>query len=267
MIHPIAIPRHPPWITQILVLRALIQREMTTRFGKYHLGLFWMLVEPLTSVIVLGLLLGPILGRSVPEIPYAFFLLNGFLLLKLFTGPMTSAMNAISANQGLLVYPSVRPLDPLLARFLFELTTTVFSFLVFCLISMWFGISLSLNALHVLLATYLITWMAGCGFGMIFCVAAAYFKETEKIVAFFQRPLPFISAVLIPTSALPASARELLSYNPLVHTIELSRAALFPLYSVEGLNLFYPFMCAIVLFAVGISYFQNNQHFLSQLKS
>jgi capsular polysaccharide transport system permease protein len=267
IIDPIRIPKHPPWVTQILVLRALLGREMVTRFGKYHLGFFWMLLEPLVSVIVIGLMVGSLLGRTVPEIPYVFFLLNGFLLLKLFTGPMTSGINAISANRGLLVYPSVRPLDPLLARFIFELLTTMFSFVVFCMIGMWMGISLSLDALHVLLATFLITWFAGCGFGLIFCVASAYFKEAEKIVVFFQRPLLFVSAVLVPTSALPVAAKEILLYNPLVHTIEISRSALFPLYQIDGVNLFYPFSFAIIVFAVGISYFQNNQHFLSQLKS
>lgn len=260
---PIPIPKHSPWVTQVRVIRALLIREVTTRFGKYRLGFFWMLFEPLLGVIVVGLVIAPFAHRTVPEIPYAFFLLNGFLLLKLFTGPMTAGVNAINANQGLLVYPSVRPLDPLLARFLFDLITIMFSFSLFCVIGMWMGISLSLDRLHIILAAYLITWLCGCGIGLLFGVASAYFNEMEKIVPVFQRMLLFISAVMFPTSILPRSTRDILMYNPLVHTIELSRNALFPTYSAGSANLVYPSVFGIIVFAIGITYFHNNRNSLS----
>ncbi len=224
-----------------------------------------MLLEPIIGVLVLGLIIGPIAERSVPEIPYVFFLLNGFLLLQLFTSSMNMGADAISSNQGLLVYPSVQIMDPMLARFIYGLITTSFSFALFCVISMWLGISLALDNLHIIFAAYLITWFCGCGFGLIFGIASVHYKETEKFVKVIQRPLLFVSAVLHPTNVLPTEARELLLYNPLVHTIELSRNALFPFYRVEGANLLYPAAFAIVVFAIGITYFRNNRNLLSEL--
>ena len=55
-------------------------------------------------------------------------------------------------------------------------------------------------------------------------------------------------------------------YNPIVHTIELSRNALFPGYLVEGANLMYPFSFGIIIFAIGITYFNNNRNYLSQIQ-
>ncbi|MFM2198599.1 MAG: hypothetical protein RLZZ505_2031 [Verrucomicrobiota bacterium] len=263
MSNPIPIPKHSPWVTQVLVIRALLIREVTTRFGKYRLGFFWMLFEPLLGVIVIGLVIAPIAHRTVGQMPYAFFLLNGYLLYKLFTSPMTSGVNAISSNQGLLVYPSVRPLDPLLARFIFDLMVTMFAYAVFCVIAMWFGVTISLGGLHIILAAHLITWFCGCGFGLLFGVASAYYREVEKILPIIQRTLLFVSAVLFPTSILTRATKELFMYNPLVHTIELSRNALFPSYHAEGANLLYPGAFSIVVFAIGITFFHNNRNFLS----
>lgn len=260
----VRIPRRSPWASQLRVIIALFRREMTSRFGKYRLGLFWMLLEPVISVIFIGLVLGALAERTVPEIPYAFFLLNGFVFLKLFTGPMSSGINALNANQGLLVYPAVRPLDPFLARFAFELLTALFSFTIFCIVGLWLGVNISLGRLDVFLACFLLTWLAGCGFGLIFGVMAAHFKEVEKIVPVLQRPLLFISAILIPFSTLPQEAQNILRFNPLVHTIELSRKALFPYYYVERVDLFYPGIVVIVVLAVGLTVFRNNRHFLSQ---
>lgn len=261
---PIPIPKRSPWMSQVAVISALLNREMATRFGEYRLGFFWMLFEPLLGVIVIGMVIGSIAGRTVPEIPYAFFTLNGFLLIKLLTGPMNSGINAIGSNQGLLVYPTVRPLDTFISRFLFELLTTMFSFSLFCLISMWIGIEISLANLDLLLVCYLLTWFIGCGFGLILGVAAAHFKEVEKIVMVLQRPLIFISAVLFPMSAIPSTAQSYLFFNPLVHTIELSRKALFPHYHADGSTLLYPFVFAIIVLSLGLTLFHGNRNFLSQ---
>ena len=261
---PVQIPRRSPWTNQRLVLWALLHREAVTRFGHYKMGVLWMLTEPLIGVIVIGLLLGPIVGRTAPDMPYAFFLLNGFVLLQTFSGPMMSGMGAISSNHGLLVFPKVQPFDLLLARFIFELATSLVSFAVFCLAGLWYGIPLSLGHLHELLACFVLTWLIGSGFGMIFCVGATHFQSVEKIVAFVKRPLLFLSCVLYPLYNLPNIAQKILLYNPLVHTIELSRKCLFPLYHVGAVNLFYPTAAAIVVFAIGICLFHNNRHFLTQ---
>lgn len=261
---PIVIPRHSPLISQLLVIRALLTREVTTRFGEYRLGFFWMLFEPLLGVIVIGMVVGPLAARSVPEIPYPFFLLNGMLILKLFTGPLNSAANAISSNQGLLVYPSVKPMDPFIARFCFDLMTTVFSFALFCVVAAWLGVEFSLGNLHIIAASYLLIWLIGCGLGLIFGVAAAFYNEVDKILPVIQRPLLFISAVLYPTSQLPSGTQEALYYNPIVHGIELSRQAFFPHYPVDGANLTYPAIFAIVVLSIGLTLFHNNRNYLTR---
>lgn len=261
---PIPLPKRTAGLSQFLVLKALFMREVATRFGEYRLGFFWMLFEPLLGVVVIGLVIGTLAARTVPEIPYAFFVLNGMVLLRLFTGPMTSGMNAISSNQGLLVYPAVQPLDPFLARFLFDLITSVFSFTLFCAVGLWFEVPLSLGSLQVVVASFILTWLAGCGLGLIFGVAAAHFSEVEKVVPVLQRPLLFISAVMFPISALPEHTQRLLLYNPLVHTIELSRHALFPHYRNGDANLTYPTIFVIIVLAMGLTLFQNSRNFLSQ---
>lgn len=260
---PVPIPKRSPWTNQWLVISALLYREAVTRFGRYKMGVFWMLTEPLISVIVIGLVLGPIVGRTAPDMPYAFFLLNGFVLYQTFMSSMMSGMNAIDSNRGLLVFPKVQPLDLLIARFLFELGTSMMSFIVFCLIGMWFGIQLSLGSLHILLVSFIMTGMLGSGLGLILCVASAFYESAEKMVAFIKRPMIFMCCVLYPLYGLPTSVQNLLLYNPLVHTIELSRKSLFPLYHIGEVNLIYPSAVALIIFSGGICFFQAHRHHLT----
>lgn len=264
MFKPIPIPEHSSWGRQTLVINALLSREFATRFGEYRLGFFWMLFEPLLSIIMIGVIIGTIAGRTVPEIPYSFFLLNGKLLLNLFRGATTSGLNAVSSNQGLLVYPSVRPLDLFIARFMYEIMTTLFSFAVFCIAGMFLGVDISLASLDLLLACYILVWLMGCGLGLICGVATAHFNEVEKVLKVILSPLVFVSAVLFPVSAMPANVQNFLLWNPLVHPIELSRKAMFPYYNAEGSVMLYPFTVAIILLAIGLTLFHGNRNFLSK---
>ena len=70
---PIRIKEQSPWKSQVLVIKALFKRELITRFGKYKLGAVWILLDPLLSVLFLGLILGPFLGRSQVRSLTSFF--------------------------------------------------------------------------------------------------------------------------------------------------------------------------------------------------
>lgn len=260
---PVTIPKNPGWLTQILVLRALIGRQIKSRFGEYQLGFLWMILEPLTGVLIIGFVIGTLAQRTVPEIPYAFFLLNGMMLLQLLTGCMNAGMNAVNTGKGLLVYPAVKPIDPFISRFLFQLVITLFAYVVFCLAALWLGVDFSLANLGVVLSCYLITWAIGSGLGLILGVTVAHYPEFEKVMGFIQRPLLFISAVLFPSAAVATEARAWLMWNPLVHTIEQARHALFPFYNAAETNLLYPSICALVALAIGVTMFQNNQQFIA----
>jgi capsular polysaccharide transport system permease protein len=238
---------------------------MTIRFGKYRIGFFWMLLEPLLGVIAMGLLLGPFIkGRYVPEIPLGYFFLNGMLLYKLFASPLNSGMNSIDSFKAFLVYPRVKPLDNLLASFLYDLCTQFFSFTLFCVVASLFGWGFSLDNLHVVLECFLLTWLIGCGLGLILGVVCAHYNDAEKIIKVILKPLSFVSCVLHPLSKVPSEFQYFLLFNPLCHTIEMSRNALFPHYSIIGPNFFYPSVFAIIVLALGLTLFQGNRNFLSQ---
>jgi capsular polysaccharide transport system permease protein len=261
----IRIKKHTPLKTFLFVLKALLKRERVTRFGKYKLGAVWMLVDPLLSVIVLGLILGPFMGRSTGSVPYPFFLLCGFMLLSLMTGPINSSANAVGANQGLLVFRQVQPFDTFVSRFVFELVTTTLAFMFFCLIGWWFGVEITFMQIFSLIYCLLVTWVTGCGLGLLLGIAAMKIKELEKIIAYIQRPLIFISAILFPISTVPPDYRGYLLLNPLVHTVEYSRSCLFPAYEVPDVNLVYPSIFGLVCLALGMMTYRNNRQFLKQL--
>lgn len=262
----IKIKKLPAWRVQLNVIDALFRREISTRFGAYKLGLLWLVLEPLVTVIMLGVILKPILGRGadINGVPYAFFILCGFMVLKVITGPMSIATGAISSNQGLLVFKQVQPIDTFISRFLFELISSLSAFTLFCIVAIYIGVDLSLSNILNLLICFIINWCIGCGLGLWLGISALKFREIEKINTFIQRPLLFCSCILFSLSSMPLEIQSILLYNPICHTAELSRMALFPEYHVERVNFTYPLLWAISCLSYGLITYRNNRHFLKQ---
>ena len=261
----IKIKDQSPWRSYVLVIQALIKRELITSFGKFKLGALWFFIDPLLSVIFIGLILGPLVGRSAgDQIPYPFFLLCGFMLLKMCTGSLSAGVSAISSNQGLLVFKKVQPLDLFIARFVFQLFVTSSVILVFCIIAYWIGIRMSLEQLPEIVICVLLTWMIGSGLGLQLGIASEKNSEIKKIATYLQRPLLWISCVLHPLSAVPPQYTKYLLYNPLTHTIEYMRICLFPNYVAPGVNLYYPAAFALCSVTLGIMTYRNNRLFLMQ---
>jgi len=91
------------------------------------------------------------------------------------------------------------------------------------------------------------------------------YQELEKIPGFILYPMMFGSCVLFPLSVVPPQFRHILLWNPIVHTVEGLRQALFPeAYQVPEVNLIYPTLAALVAMTIGLVTYQNNYHFLKQ---
>lgn len=64
---------------QRAVIKALFMREMKTRFGKYRLGYLWAILEPAAHLMVLVGIFGYVMHRTMPDISFPVFLVNGII--------------------------------------------------------------------------------------------------------------------------------------------------------------------------------------------
>lgn len=92
---------------QQAAVKALFLREIKTRFGKYRLGYLWAVLEPAAHLLVLLTIFGFIMHRTMPDISFPVFLLNGLIPYFLFSNIATRSIGAIEANQGLFNYRPV----------------------------------------------------------------------------------------------------------------------------------------------------------------
>lgn len=257
---PLLAAKRTPWQIQRTVVFALLMREIKTRFGSHWSGVVWLIGLPLVQLALLlgvNVLMRGTLSRG--SFDYAVFLVSAYVPYHLCTGLWTILPSGIGANRGLFNYRQVRPFDTLVARVILEFTIDLFVFLLLVACLDWIGLGVSVLPADPL--AYLVAVGAfvllGTGVGLVLASVIGILPRLTTAVQLLAFPLYFASGVLMSVHALPRSTLDYLLYNPLLHLVELARAAYLPGYTpIQGVNWWYPVSVTLVLWTLGMSLYR-----------
>ena len=92
-------------------------------------------------------------------------------------------------------------------------------------------------------------------------IASHKYSWIQQFIPLLIRPLWIISGVFVGLRGLPQWVRPLVSWNPLVQAIELSRHAFSLEYIIEPdeVSLVYLWQCAIVTLTISLWVYLNNE--------
>jgi capsular polysaccharide transport system permease protein len=221
-------------------IRALILRELQTRFGQYRLGYLWVFLEPLLTIGIMVLVFGTIMQKTLPGINYEVFLLNGIIPFFMFRTGVTLGISATESNKGLFSYRPVKPIDALLARNVLEFLLKFTAYITFMALFAWFGFAISFEAIPQLLGCWVLLFVFMFAFSLVFLVIGDFSKEVGKILSALFLVLYLISGILYSIHIIPPQYQSYLLLNPLIHIFELMRHAVAPNYPlVSGISLTY----------------------------
>jgi capsular polysaccharide transport system permease protein len=234
------------------VLFALLMREMTTRFGRSAGGYLWALIEPVGFIALLSLVFSqiahtPPIGRSFP-----LFYATGHIAFSFYNDIAALTGRAVLVNRPLLNYPAVTALDTVLARFVLQvLTGLAVAVVVFSGILAVFADQVRIQPVPLITA-FALAGFLGLGVGLVNTTLFALSKSWELVYGVLSRPLFLISAVFFTFESLPAAAREVLWWNPLIHLVGLMRAGFYPIYDDSHISVLYVLALALGLTVSGL---------------
>lgn len=235
------------------VVFAIFIREMITRFSSYTLGNIWLVLEPLLMMMLFIALFGARGRGAYGFVEAPVFIFSAFLTFRLlWTYTMRQTASAKNA-QGLLEYRQVRLFDVFMARSFIEggLFIVVGFILAFGLV--WLGYDPWPSDPLTTLAYCLVLWLFATSFGMLACMVGSFAKEIEKVVSLLTLPLMFISAVFYPMSVVPSQYWVFLTWNPLLHAMELIREAWFVRYTSPVADAPYLLSCMLICMALSMA--------------
>ncbi len=215
------------WDIQLRVIKALMLRELTTRFGRENIGFLWMMAEPLLFAVLVGALWRAMKGPLEYGVDIVAFAVSGYIPLVLFRSTVSRAISSFTANSSLMYHSQIKVLDILLVRFLIELLGHMMAYLL---------IALALGAFGLFPMPYDIGFLIlGWGYYALFTLAVALVvAPLSEMSELLEKVMPVTLYLMIPfsgafyiVSALYGDAATVVLYSPPVHGMEMMRYGVF----------------------------------------
>ena len=239
---------------QLIVIDALIYRELLTKKNYSFLGFLGVIFEPLIITFVYLIILKLIRANIDIGLDPILFFGTGILIFSFFISILNRSTNALKANINLFYYKRVKPIDTIIARIIIEISIL---FIVYSLIlSLVFYIKneIILENLPSLLLVFIFVTILAFSAGLISIIIINKIEYFRIILSLISRPLFFTSGAIFPLKIVPYEFKKLLLWNPLLHAIEIARNALDSRYELnEQISLAY--LSYITLFLLGIAIF------------
>ncbi|WP_404711408.1 ABC transporter permease [Sphingomonas sp. MMS24-J13] len=240
------------WKVQTRVIKALMIRELTTRFGRENIGFLWMMVEPLLFAILVSIMWS-VLRAEEHGIGVVAFVVTGYLPLTLFRHAVSRSVKAFSANGSLLYHSQIKIVDFIFVRFAIEMIGTMMAYVFICTIL--YALKLFPAPAHYL--DLIMGWILYCLFTLALCLILAPASEMSDALEKF---IPVSTYIMIPFSGtfnmmswLSPTLRDVLYWSPPVNAMEMMRYGVFG----DDITAYYdptvPLAVSIVLLPIGLT--------------
>jgi len=253
------------WQVQWRVVDALVYRELRTRVSDVKGGFLGVLVQPLGLIAIWVIFLGVINAHRGGSLNIVLFLGSGTVLFTIFSQIANRSTTAMEANEALLFYKPVKPIDTVVARTITETGLYTCCLLVIC-VGTWIVLDqVYMSNLGLFFFTILLAACIGFSTGLIFMTATHLMPGFKQAASWIPRILWFLSGVPFRYWIFPPSTRIFFVWNPMMHVIELNRKSMSDEYFTPDANLDYAIICAIGLLTVSLWFYYNNERKLLTL--
>jgi ABC-2 type transport system permease protein len=196
------------------LIRLLVVRDITVRYKRSFLGVWWTLLNPLLTTAVMYIVFSQIFRFEMPnDEPFIIYLLSGVLLVTFFTqGVMaagSSIVNSASVLTKVYVPPEVFALSSAAAAGV-NFAIGLVPLLLVQLVTGW-GIpwTVVLVPLPMLAMLAFVT-----GLGLLVAAAAVYFYDVLDLTGVFLQLLGYLTPTFYPLSIVPEQLRFVIQLNP-----------------------------------------------------
>ena len=187
------------------------------------------------------------------------FMMLGFSIAFLFRSVALKSLSGLKLRAP-LYYSRIKPLDILLALSLNDMRALATLSLAILGIVYYFTWSFQLDSPGLAICVYLLTVLMAVGFGLCVVFLGKLNKWIVKIIRrLIQRVIIFTSGIFFATFEIPAVMRPFITWNPILHGVELFRYSINNEYPIPDISLSYLILCSILTFSFSLILYRTNE--------
>ena len=213
-----AVPRGEKLARFFSLLYALVVRDLTSRYRRSSLGIWWAFLQPLVLMLLFNMLRGFV---DIPSdgLPYVLFSYSALVPWTFFTNSVSACGPSILTNGEIIKKIALpREVFPLAA-----VTATAFDFLMSGIIlagmMVWFKVTVGMTLLWLPVLTLLMIAVS-FAVGILIAALGTFRKDFIFATPFLTQAWLFVTPVIYPLSTVPEKWRVVYMLNPMVGIVE-----------------------------------------------
>ncbi|MFN8496861.1 MAG: ABC transporter permease [Anaerolineae bacterium] len=201
------------------LLYFLVWRDVKVRYKQTVLGIAWIVLQPIVSMIVFSALFGGLLKVPSGDVPYPIFAFTALLPWNYFAGSLTRSSQSLVNSSHLITKVYFPRLIIPMSAVLSGLVDFGVSFVILIGLMVYYRIALTPAAL--LLPLFLLLAMAtALGFGLWLSALNARYRDIGYLVPFLVQMWMYVTPVVYGASLIPERYRWILALNPMTAVVE-----------------------------------------------
>ena len=209
------------------LLRLLVVRDLTVRYKRSILGVWWTLLNPLLTVGVMWAAFSTIFRFQIPgDIPYVVYVLSGVMVINFFSQGVLASGSSIVASAGVLskvfVPAEVFAVAPALAA----LVNFGINIVLLLVVQIVAGVGIPITVLLAPIPLLLLA-MFVAGLGMMVASLAVAYRDVLDIVGVLLTLTMYATPGFYPVTIIPDQYRYLVKLNPLYSYLEAFRGLVY----------------------------------------
>lgn len=205
------------------LLRLLIVRDLTLRYKRSVLGVWWTLLNPILTTTVMWIVFSNIFRFPTGEVPFIVYLLSGILLITFFSQGLNNVAVSVVGSASILTKVYVPPVVFAVSAACAAAVNFLVSLVLLLGIQLATGTGVPLTALLIPLPALALLALV-MGLGLVVSATAIRFADTLDLVAIGVVMISYLTPTFYPVSIVPAHFRTLIEANPLYSYLTVFRA-------------------------------------------
>jgi lipopolysaccharide transport system permease protein len=243
------------------LLFRLVRKDFLSSYQQTLLGPFWLMFQPLVTVIIYVLVFHAVIGISTEGIPAFLYYLIGITLWNLFSNILLNTSYAFVQSAHIFEKVYFPRLISPFSILILNLLRFGIQFLLLLLAAGYFYIfkKVDFNPFYLLLTVpvIIITSCLGFGAGLIFSIITVKYKDLLNLLDLFTRLLMFVCPIFYSLAIVPKNVKWLVHLNPLSSQFEMFRYAFLGKGTFHYADVLYSIGFMICLLFAGIAIFNK----------
>ncbi len=239
------------------LLRLLVTRDLTVRYKRSALGVWWTLLNPLLSMSVLWVVFSQFFRFQIPDVPYAVYLLAGMLTVTFFAQGVNATGAAMVNNANVLSKVYVPAEVFAFSSGFAAAANFLISLIPLFVIQIAVGVGVPWTAL--LLPIPVIALLAfTVGVGLLTAAAAVYFYDVLDLTNVFIQLVSYLVPTFYPIAIVPERFVWLIKANPLYSFLVVIRGFAYEGQFAEPWHFAMMTISAVAALALGVWVFSRS---------